>query len=235
MKQILGCLRRADQDHAMIAPGDRVAVGVSGGKDSLVLLQALALYRRFCPRPFELFAVTLHMGWEPFDTAPIAALCERLGVPYLLRRTEIFPILFEHRHEKNPCSLCARMRRGALVDVCKSEGFGRLALGHHREDVEETLLMNILYEGRLDTFRPVTFLEGSGVTQIRPLVYCPEKHIAHVARALDLPVVKAPCPVDGDTARSETKALLAALCRRHPEARERLLAAVQSGLWAGRP
>ena len=235
MKELLGNLRRADQDFHMIAPGDRVAVGVSGGKDSLALLEALALYRRFSPNPFELAAVTLHMGYEPFDTAPIAAMCARLGVPFLLRRTEIFPIIFERRREPNPCSLCARMRRGALVDLCREEGFGKLALGHHREDVEETLLMSVLYEGRLRTFRPVTILEGSGVAQIRPLIYCSEKHIAHVARKLALPVVKSPCPADGATARQEMKELLAALCRSHPEARDRILSALrdtkQYGLW----
>ena len=149
MKRMLGALRRADQDFQMIAPGDRVAVGVSGGKDSLALLVALAMYRRFAPRPFELVAVTVAMGLEPFDLSGVRALCERLEVPYSVKETQIARIVFDERREKNPCALCARMRRGALAEACRELGANKLALGHHRDDALETLLMSVLYEGCL--------------------------------------------------------------------------------------
>lgn len=235
MKETLGCLRRADKDFHMIAPGDRVAVGVSGGKDSLVLLYALSLYRKFCKVPYELTAVTLTMGLEPFDLSGVRALCEDLGVPYIVRETQIGPIIFEERKEKNPCSLCAKMRRGALNELCAKEGFNKVALGHHRDDAIETLLMSALFEGRIHTFHPVTYLSRSNLTQIRPLVYLPEKHIIHVAKTLNLPVVKSPCPANGYTKRQEVKELLDTLCKRYPSARELLLSALQNeeqyGLW----
>ena len=164
MKEILGCIRRADQDYHMIEPGDRVAVGVSGGKDSVLLLYALSLYRRFSPHPFELEALTLTTGLEPFDLQPIRALCEKIDVPYTVRETEIGRIVFEERHEKNPCALCSKMRRGALNDLCNERGLNKLALGHHRDDALETLLMSMLYEGRIHTFQPVTRLTRSGMT-----------------------------------------------------------------------
>ena len=148
----------------MIAPGDRVAVGVSGGKDSLLLLYAMALYRRFCPHPFELIAVTLTMGMEPFDLSGVRALCERLEVPYTVRETQIGKVIFEERKEKNPCSLCAKMRRGALSDLCRELGANKVALGHHRDDAIETLLLSMFYEGRMHTFHPVTYLSRSNLT-----------------------------------------------------------------------
>ena len=235
MKRMLGALRRADQDFQMIAPGDRVAVGVSGGKDSLALLVALAMYCRFAPRPFELVAVTVAMGLEPFDLSGVRALCERLEVPYSVKETQIAHIVFDERREKNPCALCARMRRGALAEACRELGANKLALGHHRDDALETLLMSVLYEGRLHTFQPVQPLEEAGVVQIRPLIYLSEKELIHAQRRLDLPVVKSPCPVDGGTRRAEMKELLDALCKRHPDAREKMLSALlnreQYGLW----
>lgn len=235
MKETLGCLRRADQDFHMIEAGDHLAVGVSGGKDSLLLLYALALYRKFCPQPYELFAVTLTMGMEPFDLTGVRALCEGLGVPYLVRETQIGRVVFEERREKNPCSLCAKMRRGALNDLCVEQGFNKLALGHHRDDAIETLFMSLLYEGRIHTFHPVTHLTRSGITQIRPLCYLPEKHIVHMARVLKLPVVQSPCPANGFTKREEIKGLLDEICKKFPNARELILSALrnqdQYGLW----
>ena len=194
MKEVLGCLRRADEDFRMIAPGDHVAVGVSGGKDSLLLLYALALYRRFSKNPYTLTAVTLTMGLQPFDLGGVRALCETLDVPYIVRETQIGKVIFEERKEKNPCSLCAKMRRGALVDLCLEVGANKLALGHHRDDAIETLFLSMLYEGRIHTFHPVTHLTRKGITQIRPLVYLPgEARHSHgesaqfARRALALP------------------------------------------------
>ena len=235
MKEILGCIRRADQDFGMIEDGDRVAVGVSGGKDSLLLLYALSLYRRFSPHPFTLQAVTLTMGLEPFDLSGVQALCDRLEVPYVVRETQIVRIVFEERREKNPCALCAKMRRGALNDLCRELGVTKLALGHHRDDALETLLMSLLYEGRLHTFQPVTRFDRTPVVQIRPLIYAPEKVIVHYARRLDLPVVASPCPANGRTKREDMKDLLDLICRRVPNARELMLSALrnteQYGLW----
>ena len=235
MKEILGCIRRADQDFGMIEDGDRVAVGVSGGKDSLLLLYALSLYRRFSPHPFTLQAVTLTMGLEPFDLSGVQALCDRLEVPYVVRETQIGRIVFEERREKNPCALCAKMRRGALNDLCRELGVTKLALGHHRDDALETLLMSLLYEGRLHTFQPVTRFDRTPVVQIRPLIYALEKVIVHYARRLDLPVVASPCPANGRTKREDMKDLLDLICRRVPNARELMLSALrnteQYGLW----
>lgn len=235
MKQVLGAIRRADQDFHMIQPGDRIAVGVSGGKDSLLLLYAMALYRRFSPNPFELTALTVTMGLEPFDLRGVRTLCERLEVPYVVRETEIGRVVFEQRREKNPCALCAKMRRGALAAACTELGLNKVALGHHRDDALETLLMSALFEGRIHTFHPVTRLERSGVTQIRPMAYVSEKQVIHLQRKLALPVVKSPCPANGETRRAEMKELLDALCRRYPNAREQLLSALmnqeQYGLW----
>ena len=228
MKEILGCIRRADQDFGMIEDGDRVAVGVSGGKDSLLLLYALSLYRRFSPHPFTLQAVTLTMGLEPFDLSGVQALCDRLEVPYVVRETQIGRIVFEERREKNPCALCAKMRRGALNDLCRELGVTKLALGHHRDDALETLLMSLLYEGRLHTFQPVTRFDRTPVVQSRPLIYAPEKVIVHYARRLDLPVVASPCPANGRTKREDMKDLLDLICRRVPNARELMLSALRN-------
>ena len=235
MKEILGCIRRADQDFRMIESGDRVAVGVSGGKDSVLLLYALSLYRRFSPHPFALEAVTLTTGLEPFDLTPIHVLCEKLDVPYTVRETQIGRIVFEERHEKNPCALCSKMRRGALNDLCVERGINKLALGHHRDDALETLLMSMLYEGRIHTFQPVTHLARSGMTQIRPMIYVSEKDVIHYVKALSLPVVPSPCPANGYTKREDMKALLDHICRSVPNAREQLLTALrndeQYALW----
>lgn len=238
MKEILGCIRRADQDFGMIKAGDKVAVGVSGGKDSMLLLYAMALYRKFCPEPFELEAITLKLGLEPFDVSEIQALCDRLNVPYIVKETDIAKVIFEERKEKNPCSLCSKMRRGALNDLCVERGINKLALGHHRDDAEETLLLSLFYEGRLHTFQPVTYLSRTGITQIRPMLYVPEKDIIHYAKKLELPIVKSPCPADGYTKRQDMKELLDYICRRIPNAREQILVALrnkeQYGLWDDR-
>ena len=235
MKQVLGALRRADQEFHMIEPGDKIVVGVSGGKDSLLLLHAMALYRKFSPNPFELKALTVTMGLEPFDLSGIRALCDSLDVEYVVKETDIGKIVFEERKEKNPCALCSKMRRGAIAQACLDLGTNKIALGHHRDDALETLLMSVIYEGRFHTFHPVTHLERTGITQIRPLVYLSEKQVIHMERKLKLPVVKSPCPADGETRRAEMKHLLDELCRRYPNARDQMLSALlnqeQYGLW----
>lgn len=235
MKKVLGCIRRACEDFHLIEDGDIVAVGVSGGKDSLLLLYALSLYRKFAPQRFEVKGLTLTMGLEPFDTSKVAALCEKLGVEYIVRPTEIGRIIFEERHEKNPCSLCAKMRRGALNDLAKECGCNKVALGHHRDDALETLLLCLLHEGRIHTFHPKSYLSKADLTVIRPMVYLPEKYIIHVAREMQLPIIPSPCPANGATEREEMKYLLDSLCKLYPNAREMMLSALQNeaqyGLW----
>jgi len=228
MKTTLGCLRKADTDYRLIEPGDHVAIGVSGGKDSLLLLHALSLYRKFSHKDFQLTAFTVSMGLEPFDVSGIRALCERLEIPYIVRETEIGKIIFEYRKEKNPCALCAKMRRGVLNDLCNAHGCNKLALGHHREDAIETLLMSLLYEGRFHTFQPKSYLSRSNITVIRPLIYLPEKHVEHMMNEFELPVVKSPCPADGATKREDMKQLMAELQKRFPDAPERFLHALQN-------
>ena len=228
MKTTLGCLRKADTDFHLIEPGDRVAVGVSGGKDSLLLLHALSLYRKFSHKDFTLMAFTISMGLEPFDLSGIHRLCQELDIPYVVKQTEIGDIIFNKRKEKNPCALCAKMRRGALNDMCREYGCNKLALGHHRDDAIETLLMSLFYEGRFHTFHPKTYLSRTGITAIRPLCYLPEYHVRHMVQELNLPVVKSPCPANGETKRQEMKELMQALRKRYPDAPDRFLHALQS-------
>ena len=201
----------------------------------MLLLYALSLYRKFAPQRFELKGLTLTMGLEPFDTSKVAALCEKLGVEYIVRPTEIGRIIFEERHEKNPCSLCAKMRRGALNDLAKECGCNKVALGHHRDDALETLLLCLLHEGRIHTFHPKSYLSKADLTVIRPMVYLPDKHIIHVAREMQLPIIPSPCPANGATEREEMKYLLDSLCKLYPNAREMMLSALQNeaqyGLW----
>lgn len=228
MKTTLGCIRRADQDFQLIEAGDRVAVGVSGGKDSLLLLHALSLYRRVRQGDFALQAIMLTTGKQEPDTAAIRALCEELGVPLTLRHTELYEILFEIRKEENPCALCAKMRRGILCDLCHELGCNKLALGHHREDALETLMMSLIFEGRLHTFHPKTWLSRSEITVIRPMVYLPEAHVLHMKKELALPILVNPCPANGHTKRQEMKELLAGFSKRYPGVKEMMLAALQN-------
>ena len=235
MKEILGRVRRADADYAMISPGDRIAVGVSGGKDSLLLLRALALYRKYSPNPFTIEALTVTLGFEPFDLSGVAEMCDGLEIPLRVKRTEIGKVIFGERKEKNPCALCSKMRRGALSELCLELGINKIALGHHRDDALETLLLSLFYEGRIHAFQPVTYLSRTGITQIRPFSYVPEKLIIHWANKLKLPVVKSPCPADGHTKREDMKAFLDCVCKKIPNAREQMLSALrnegQYGLW----
>lgn len=235
MQKMLSLARKCIDDYQMIKPGDRIAVGVSGGKDSLSLLAVLAELRRFYPHPFALTAITLDAGYEGMDFSPVADFCRGIDVPYVIKQTEIGKILFEYRKEKNPCALCAKMRRGALNELAKEVGCNKVALGHHRDDALETLLLCLLHEGRIHTFHPKSYLSRMDLTVIRPMVYVPEKHVIHVARELNLPVVASSCPANGNTQREEMKALLDRLCKTYPNARELMLSALQNedqyGLW----
>ncbi len=227
MNKILSLVRRCVEDYDMIQAGDRVAVGVSGGKDSLTLLAALAQLRTFYPRPFTVEALTLDMGIPGMDFSGVAAWCREREIPYIIVPTEINRIIFEVRREKNPCSMCAKMRRGALHNAMAERGLTKIALGHHHDDAVETFFLSLFYEGRLSCFQPVTFLDRTGVTQIRPLLYCSESMIAHTADRLQLPVVHNPCPADGSTKRQEVKELIYQLNGRYPGLKNRVFGAMQ--------
>jgi tRNA(Ile)-lysidine synthase TilS/MesJ len=230
MKRILSYLRRAVDDYGMIEDGDKIAVGVSAGKDSLTLLCAMAALRRFYPKKFELIAITVDMGFEGgSDFTPIRKLCEQLDVPYHVVPTEISKIIFDVRKESNPCSLCAKMRRGALNNAARELGCTSVALGHHFDDVVETFMLNLFFEGRLGCFSPVTYLSRVGVKVIRPMIYMPEKDVRDFARKNELPVIESPCPADKNTQREEMKQLLHSLERQNKGLRYRIFGAITRG------
>ena len=229
IKRVLSYTRRAIDDYEMIKPNDRIAVGVSAGKDSLTLLCALSELRRFYPIPFELCAITVDMGFEGMDLSAVEALCKDLDVEYHIIPTQISKIIFEERKEASPCSLCAKMRRGAIHTSAKELGCNKVALGHHFDDTVETFMLNLFFEGRIGCFSPVTYLSRTDITLIRPMIYLPEKDVRYYANATELPVVKSTCPADGNTQREEMKKLLAELDRKHKGLRYRIFGAIQRG------
>ena len=224
MQKMMGLVRRCIEDYHMIAPGERIAVGISGGKDSLVLLQVLAGLREYMN--FTLEAVTIDMGLE-MDYSGITAMCEKLDVPYHIINTQIGPIIFEHRKEKNPCSMCSKMRRGALNQAILDLGIRKIALGHHYDDAVETFVMSLFYEGRISCFQPVTDLDRTGVIQIRPMLYVHEKTAENFANRMELPVVTNRCPADKNTKREEIKKLVYDLSQTYPDLKERIFGAMQ--------
>jgi tRNA(Ile)-lysidine synthetase-like protein len=213
----------------MIKEGDRIAVGVSGGKDSMALLAAMANLRIFYPEKFELVAITLdpRFGGEDADYSEIEELCKKLDVEYIIKRTQLAEVIFDIRKESNPCSLCARMRRGALHDAAKAAGCNKIALGHHLDDVAETFIMNLFNGGTLDCFMPVTYLSRKDIYMIRPMIFARESDCARVARKENLPVVKSKCPADGTTERQEVKEFLSSLEKKYGNVREKILGAMQ--------
>ena len=229
IQRILSHVRKAVEEYSMIEDGDRIAVGISGGKDSLALLCALAHLRIFLKKEFTIIAVTIDMGFEDADFSAIAGLCEELEVEYKVIPTQIYEIIFNVRKEKNPCSLCARMRRGALHDGAKEFGCNKIALGHHFDDVAETFMLNLFFEGRIGAFAPVTYLSRKDLTLIRPLIYTKEKEIKSFASKELLPVTKSPCPADGHTERARMKEYLALFDREHPGLYNRIVGAIQRG------
>ena len=224
MQKLMGLVRRCVEDYNMISAGDKVAVGVSGGKDSLVLLQLLAGLRQYSD--FELEAITVDMGLG-MDYTAVQEFCDKLGMPYTIVKTQIGPIIFEHRKEKNPCSMCAKMRRGALNQAILERGIRKIALGHHYDDAVETFMMSLIYEGRISCFQPVTDLDRMGVTQIRPMLYIHEKTVDNFATRMELPVVHNRCPVDKHTKREEIKQLVFDLSKTYPDLKERIFGAMQ--------
>jgi len=227
MKKILSYTRRCVEDYQMISAGDRIAVGLSGGKDSLILLTALARLRDFYPEPFTVEAVTVEMGMAGMDFSAVAAYCEGINVPFHTVQTEISHVVFDLRKEKNPCALCAKMRRGSLHEELLRHGMTKVALGHHYDDAVETFFLSLFYEGRISCFQPVTELDRTGITQIRPLLYCTESMVRGAAERLKLPVVHNPCPANGHTKRQEVKDLIQELAPRYPHLKEYIFRGMQ--------
>ena len=233
MKRLLSYVRRAVDDYGMIEDGDKIAVGISGGKDSLVLLETLSVMRRFYPKHYELVAITVDMGFEGSDFSTVAELCKRLNVEYKVVKTDIAKIIFEVRKESNPCSLCAKMRRGSLHAAAVESGCNKVALGHHYDDAIETFMMNLFFEGRIGCFSPVTYLSNRKITLIRPLIYTKEKDVLYFTRKRTLPIIVSPCPEDHATERENMKNLLSELERNNKGLKHRVFTAMTRGEISG--
>ena len=227
MKQILSGMRKAIEDYKMIEEGDRIAVGLSGGKDSVTLLMAFKNLQIFYPKKFEIVAVTIDPGSNTFDTKILEDLCEKIGVEYVIEKTNIREVVFDIRQEKNPCSLCANLRRGALNDVATRLGCNKIALGHHKDDVIETFFLSLFYEGHIHTFSPVTYLSRKNVTTIRPFIYLEEKEIKAFAKRNNIPVMKKTCVVDGNTKREFMKNMILELSKHIPRLKACIFGAIE--------
>ncbi len=226
LQKLYSLTRQAIEDYDMIQEGDRVAVGISGGKDSLTLLMALAGLQKFYPKHFTLSAITCHVGFPDMDFTKISELCDHLNVPYEILPTQIREIVFDHNQDERPCSLCAKLRKGAMYERLKEKGINKIAYAHHKDDFIETAFLSLLYEGRFYSFPPVTELERSGITVIRPMMYVPEGSVKTFNRKYELPVVRNTCPVDGSTRRAYAKDLVARISKECPGARERIMHAI---------
>lgn len=235
MQMLMSRMRAAMEKYNMIEEGDIVAVGVSGGKDSLALLYALSEMRRFYPVKYEVKAITADMRFfgEKTDFSEITKLCEKLGVEHIIRETELYHIIFETRKEKNPCSLCARMRRGILHDMTKESGCTKLALGHHMDDAAETFMMNLLSGGTIESFRPVTYLSRKDLTMIRPMIFATEKEVLSASKKMNLPTVESPCPMDKTSNRNNMKELLKSLEKDYPAIKEKIIGGMEKANISG--
>ena len=235
LQRLLSLLRQAIDQYNMIEDGDHIAIGISGGKDSLTLLYGLANLQRFYPKSFRLSAITVDMGLDTMDLEPVKALCAGFNVPYEVIPTEIGKILFEARKESNPCALCAKMRKGALNQKAMELGCNKIAYAHHKDDIIETAMMSLLYEGRFYAFPPVTHLDRTDLTVIRPLMLVSEADVKGFRNKYQLPVCKNPCPMDGHTHREYVKNLIRGLNTHSPGVRDRLFHAVITGNIDGWP
>ena len=210
MQKLLSLTRKALSDYNMIQDGDKIAVCLSCVKDSVALLALLAAYKKLAPQNFELLAINIDLGFSDTNPKEVEATknyCQSIGVELIIEHTQIYDIILE-RGEKSPCSLCSKMRRGALNSIAKEHGCNKLALGHHADDVLETFLLSLIYEGRISTFMPVSHMDRSNITLIRPLVYIEEKYLSGLARRYELPIIHNPCPQDKHTKREDAKLLI---------------------------
>lgn len=235
LQQLLSYTRRAIDDYQLIEENDKIAVGISGGKDSLTMLYALQGLKRFYPKKFSIVGVTVDLGFPGFQLEGIQNLCRQLEVPYHVVKTDIGSIIFDQRKETNPCSLCAKMRKGALNQAVKELGCNKVAYAHHKDDVVETMLLSLIFEGRFHSFSPKTYLDRMDLTVIRPLLYVDEYDVVGFQKKYQLPVSKNPCPADGHTKREYAKELLTQLTRENPGVKERMFSAVVNGKISGWP
>lgn len=235
LQQLLSHTRKAVDEYQMIQEGDHIAVGISGGKDSLTLLYALHGLKRFYPNHFELSAITVDLGYEQCDFTPIKELCREMEIPYHIVKTDIAQILFEERKEKDPFSLCAKMRKGALNQAVKEIGCNKIAYAHHKDDIIETMILSLFFEGRFYSFSPKTYLDRMDLTVIRPIMFVDEADVIGFKNKYNLPVVKSACPVDGYTKRQYAKDLLADLNRQYPGIKQRMFTAILNGNIPGWP
>lgn len=233
LQQVLSYVRRAVDDYHMIEEGDKIAVGISGGKDSLTLLYALNSLRIFYPKKFDIHAVTVDLGFNNLNLDAIKELCKSFQIEYTIVKTDIANIIFEERKESNPCSLCAKMRKGALNDAIKEAGCNKVAYAHHKDDVVETMMMSLIYEGRFHTFSPVTYLDRTEITVIRPLIYMTEADVIGFVNKNNVPVVKSPCPADGYTKREYVKELLRDINKETPGVKSRMFTAITTSTLKG--
>lgn len=231
MKRLLSLTRKAVQDYDLIQDGDRVCVGLSGGKDSMTLLAVLALLKRFYPKKFELKACHISLGFEGVDTSPMQEYCDRLGVTLEIVHSRIAEIVFDIRKEPNPCALCANLRRGALNDYAGKMDCNVVALAHHKDDIIETAMMSLFFEGRFYCFDPKTYLERSGVTVIRPFLYAEERDIRSYTKVAEIPVIFNPCPMDKTSERAKMKDLLSSLPVDQTMLRTNIYGAIKRGIW----
>lgn len=228
IRRLLSYTRQAVDDYTLIEENDKIAIGLSGGKDSLALLYAFKNLQRFYPKHFDLMAFTVHLGFKEFHPKPLQAFCEELKVPYEIIDTKIAEIVFDIKKLEHPCSLCAKLRKGAFNQAAIEYGCNKIAYAHHRDDFIETMLLSMLYEGRFHSLSPKTNLERTGLTLIRPFMYVPEANVIGFQHKYELPVVSNPCPVDGHTKRQYVKDLLRQLKQEHPDVRERMFSAILS-------
>lgn len=235
LQRLLSLVRKACDDYTLIDENDKIALGISGGKDSLTLLYAFHELQRFYPKKFELHAFTVDLGFGIQDFKAIQALCDVFSIPFTVISTEIAEIVFETRKESNPCSLCAKMRKGALNQAAKDAGCNKIAYAHHKDDIIETMLLSLLYEGRFYTFSPKTFLDRMELTVIRPMMYVGEADVIGFMNKYTLPVCKNPCPVDGKTKREYVKTLVRNLNLENPGVKERMFRAILDGNISGWP
>lgn len=234
LQKLMSLTRRAIDTYNMIEENDKIAIGISGGKDSLALLHAMHGLKRFYPKKFDIIAITVDLGFKNVDFNRIRQLCESLEVQYFISKTDIAQIIFEDRKETNPCSLCAKMRKGSLNDLAKANGCNKIAYAHHKDDVVETMMLSLIYEGRFHTFSPVTYLDRMDLTVIRPMIYVREADVVGFANLYNLPVLKSPCPADGYTKREYATEVLHDIDVQAPGVKERMFTAIEDQLYLKR-
>lgn len=227
LQKIIGACRKAIDDYNMIDEGDKIAIGLSGGKDSIALLYALYYLKKFYPKKYEIMAITINPGTEDFKTDELEKLCKKLGIEYVVYNSNIAKVVFDIRKETNPCSLCANMRRGMINSIAIEHGCNKIALGHHSDDVIETFLMSVLLNGKIHCFAPVTYLSRSDVKTIRPMIYVEEKEVRAVARDLSFPVMNKCCPMDGFSKREYMKDLIYKIRKDIPNVKKHVMGAVR--------